>query len=218
MVEIMSYFKLSSTYLAVFDFGRAMGAFNMPSGAEVLSAVRDLNTVQRNEIVIGGLAVGYYGYERSTTNLDLLYEQSDESNLFARLNSAFQCVRRRPNGWHHFEHRATGLPLKLVPAGYAATNGPIPSPSELISKNGMVSLSGLIWLKIVSGRMKDTADIIELAKRRKLTSVASEIPQQYRQTLEHIVVQAARELDNDPNFNSAKGHRAKVPGMRKTRP
>ncbi len=78
----MPHFKLSPSYLSVFDFGRGMGALTMPSSADVLSAVRDLNMAQRKEIVVGGIAVGYYGYERSTTNLDLLYEPINEPELF----------------------------------------------------------------------------------------------------------------------------------------
>lgn len=220
----MPIFKLKQSYLSVFDFGRAMGASTMPNGADVLNALCDLSLAQRKEIVVGGIAVGYYGYERATTNIDLLYDPVDEPELFMRLDSTFQKILKSPNGWHHFVHRTTKLPLKLVPAGHSATYGPIPQLSELNCNKGIASLFGLVWLKLVSGRMKDDADLMEVAKSGQLSTMrklTAKLPPELQNRFSALLDRAELELRTDKgrieNADRAEEPSAKYGKLKKKR-
>jgi hypothetical protein len=202
---------LSRSQLATFDLGRAFGAVDTPSSEKLVITLSDVSKSLGSALVVGGMAVIHHGYERNTQDVDLLYSNHDEFELLRRLKKDFKVVSKAKSGWHHLEHRKTKVRLELIPEGGLGTYGFIPGPKTVGSDGGFVSLKGLIWLKLVAGRMQDLADIVILAKQRMkvLRRLKSELPQEFHERYEELLVQAQRELDTDPDPNSLIGGRVR---------
>src|SRR5262249_20745987 len=121
---------LTRSQRLTFDFARGAGAVNTPDGERIEATLQDLRTVQGPALIIGGLAVIHYGYERSTQDVDILYSQSD-GGILKRLRPHFKIVLKAKNGWHHLEHKTTGVRLELIPEGGLTTYGFIPGPATV---------------------------------------------------------------------------------------
>ncbi len=146
---------------------------------EVASHCHEL--FQRSKIahsICGGVAVCLHGYQRNTTDLDLIIKQSDgaavkqllvaEGYLWDEQNKEFQSP--------------SGVAVQFLIAGERAGKGSevsIPEPEgefnmEEIEGLSVVKLSRLIEMKIASGignlrrTHKDFADVVELIAIRKL--------------------------------------------------
>ena len=202
---------LSRSQLAVFDFGRAFGAVDTPSSQNLEHTFQDVSKALGSALVVGGMAVIHHGYERGTQDVDIIYFNHDEADILRRLKKEFKVVTKAKSGWHHLQHRKTKVRLELIPEGGLGTYGFIPSPKVLGSDGGFVSLRGLIWLKLIAGRMQDLADIVILAKQRMkvLRGVKRELPPEFHARYEELLVQAQRELDTDPDPNSLIGGRVR---------
>jgi hypothetical protein len=90
--------------------------------------------------------------------------------------------------------------LELIPEGGLTTYGFIPAPQTVGGENGFISLFGLAWMKLVSGRMKDDADVIEIAKSGQLAAMkklVSRLPEELQARYKEILVRAERELHTD---------------------
>ena len=190
---------LSPSHLSVFAFAKGCGFVTTPSPDDLMRTLADLRTVQGTALVIGGLAVGYHGWERVTHDIDILYADADGS-ILGRLKHDFKIVLKARNGWHHLEHRKTGVRLELIPEGGLTTYGFIPGPKLAGGENGFISLHGLVWLKLVSGRGKDLADVLELAKVKpvEMAAVRTRLPSDLVERFDGLLAQARRELENDP--------------------
>ena len=57
-----------------------------------------------------------------------------------------------------------------------------------------------MWLKLVSGRSKDHADIVEVAKARpnEVETLRDKLPPELRAKFAELLAQAAKEKKNDP--------------------
>jgi len=174
----------------------------VPSSKALSETLGDFKKVQGKALLAGGIAVIHYGYERSTSDIDALYAHID-GGILKRLDADFKVVLRAENGWHHLQHRKTGVRLELIPEGGLTTYGFIPGPKLAGGKNGIVSLSGLIWMKLVSGRSKDDADVIEVAKVRmaKVEACRAKIPAELHERFDALIARAKRELAFDPSRN-----------------
>ncbi|MCZ7648541.1 MAG: hypothetical protein M5U26_25325 [Planctomycetota bacterium] len=190
---------LSESHLATFDFNRAV-SMNMPSSQAMDEALADLREVQGDALLIGGLAVGYYGHERGTKDIDILYSNLD-GEILKRLSKHFKVVRNAPNGWHHLEHKKNGVRLELIPEGGLTTYGFIPSPYTVGGRDGFISLWGLVWLKMVSGRSQDMADLVNLAKKHldSMLALRDRLPSELHERFDEVCRQAKLELGSDPN-------------------
>jgi hypothetical protein len=191
---------LTRSQLATFDFSRAAGAVKTPSSADLQIALADLSPVLGPALVAGGLAVIHYGYERNTQDIDILYPNYDEADIVRRLKKDFKIVLKAESGWHHFEHRKTKVRLELIPEGGLTQYGFIPGPKIVGGENGFISLFGLVWMKLVSGRGKDDADLMEVAKSGNLTSMRKlngKLPPELRERYTAILDRAERELKTD---------------------
>jgi hypothetical protein len=93
----------------------------------------------------------------------------------------------------------------LIPEGGLTTYGFIPGPHLFSSDNGFLPLWGLVWLKLVSGRAKDDADVIELARRRfeDVAVTRQKIPSELYERFDALIARAKQEMANDPNNSEA---------------
>jgi hypothetical protein len=198
----MTLLTLTPSQLATFNFSRAAGAMNTPSSENLAATIADVSKVLGNALVAGGMAVIHYGYERNTQDIDILYANADEAEILRRLKKDFKLVLKANSGWHHFEHRKTKVRLELIPEGGLTQFGFIPGPKTVGGDDGFISLFGLVWMKLVSGRLKDDADIVEVAKSgqlSKMRQLTGKLPAELRERYATLLVRAQQELDNDPH-------------------
>ncbi len=194
----MELLQLTPVQFGIFDFARGI-ALTTPSSNDVQKVLEDLKPILGSAIVIGGLAVIHHGYVRATDDADILYAHADVT-IFKRLAEKFKVGKKAKNGWHKFEHKATKVRLELIPEGGLTTYGFIPGPHFFGSDNGFLPLWGVMWLKLVSGRAKDEADIIELAVRRleDVKATRSKLPPEFLERFDAMIVRAKAQIASDP--------------------
>ena len=119
-------------------------------------------------VIIGGLAVNHHGYMRFTADVDVLVSRRDAVALYRRL--------RAEPGWKRyaegFKNTLLDVGLDLCVEGERTAPGSteeFPDPADLrtlrVKPLPVLSLSELIALKVMSGRARDDADVVELLKR-----------------------------------------------------
>ena len=119
-------------------------------------------------VVIGGLAVNHHGYMRVTADVDILVSRRDAVPLYRRLRSE--------PGWKRyaegFKNTIVDVGLDICVEGERTAPGSteeFPDPGDLrtlpVKPLPVLSLSELIALKVMSGRARDDADVVELLKR-----------------------------------------------------
>ncbi|MGD0089978.1 MAG: hypothetical protein ABSE73_08665 [Planctomycetota bacterium] len=173
---------------------------NTPSSEDLKQTLEDFGKVQGSALVVGGMAVIHYGYERSTKDIDALYAYAD-SDILERLKPNFKLTRKSPIGWHHLEHRKTGVRLELIPEGVLGTYGFIPGPKAVGGENGFISLYGLVWLKLISWRLNDRADLDILAKARtsEFAALREKLHPEMLERFDEIIAGAKRDMEFDPH-------------------
>jgi len=139
----------------------------------------DLARLCRDEgvkpLVIAGLAVNHHGYMRVTADVDILVSREEAVPLYRRLKSE--------TGWKRdaegFKNTALGVGLDICVEGERTSPGSteeFPSPAELkkvgVRPLPVPALSELIALKVMSGRARDDADVVELLKRHPARATA----------------------------------------------
>ena len=194
----MELLELTPTQLRIFDFARTL-AMTAPSSNDLEKLLHDLKPVLGSALVIGGLAVIYHGYVRSTDDADILYAHAD-AGIFKRLSKHFKLIKKGRSGWHQFEHKATKLRLELIPEGGLTTYGFIPGPHFFGSDNGFLPLLGVMWLKLVSRRPKDEADIVELAVRRMgdVEATRAKLPGELVERFDALIALAKAQILTNP--------------------
>ncbi len=126
-------------------------------------------------VVIGGLAVNHHGYMRVTADVDILVSREDAVPLYRKL-------RAEPGWKRHAEgfkktYVDVGLDIRVEGEPTAPDSAEeFPSPAELrkvpIRPLPVPALSELIALKVMSGRARDDADVVELLKRHRARMTA----------------------------------------------
>lgn len=119
-------------------------------------------------VVIGGLAVNHHGYMRFTADVDVLVAREDAVPLYRRLKSETGW-RRHAGG---FKNTILGVSLDICVEGERTaprSEEVFPSPAALrtvpVRPLPVPALPELIALKVMSGRARDDADVVELLKR-----------------------------------------------------
>ena len=152
-------------------------------------------------LIVGGLAVQEYGYERVTIDVDIVVPDVLEAVEFltASITGPFYRV---PQTLDRVEDRRNGVVIDLLPAGRVLKDGckvPFPQPKSVAEKLQIVSLEELISLKLDSWsgapvrRHKDKTDVIELILRRKLPrdlAVAPAVRTLYTETWDALQAEA----------------------------
>ena len=169
------------------------------SAADVAAVIQDLLPGLGSAVIVGGLAVIHYGYERYTKDIDVLYAAND-TQILERFAAAFRVDRKTAHGgWQYLTHKKTGIAIELVPEGGLTTYGFIPGPRTVGHDESFISLPGLVWLKLVSGRSRDDTDVIELAKLRMpdVMAVRPQLPPELQPRFDELLARATRELTTD---------------------
>jgi len=121
-------------------------------------------------IVIGGLAVNHHGYMRVTADVDILVARGEVVALYRRLRSE--------PGWKRYSEgfKNTVLDIGLDVCVEGERTAPrsteeFPDPSALtvvdVGPLPVPALGELLALKVMSGRARDDADVVELLKRHR---------------------------------------------------
>jgi hypothetical protein len=121
-------------------------------------------------VVIGGLAVNHHGYMRVTADVDILVARGEAVALYRRLRSE--------PGWRRysagFKNTELGVGLDICVEGERTAPGSkeeFPDPAQLltvaVNPLPVPALSELLALKVMSGRARDDADVVELLKRHR---------------------------------------------------
>ena len=145
-------------------------------------------------LVIGGLAVNHHGYLRFTLDLDLLVSKED-APLF-----------------RGFKHTGLDVALDIYVEGEPTaprSAETFPAPADLrsvaVRPLPVPALSELIALKVMSGRARDDADVVELLKRhrRRIAPLQKAAArrlkmEESRQRLRALVARAREELGRRP--------------------
>ena len=155
-------------------------------------------------VIIGGLAVNHHGYMRLTADVDILVSRDDAVPLYRRLKSE--------TGWKRyaegFMNTALNVGVDVCVEGEKTSPRSaevFPSPADLrtvaVSPLPVPALSELVALKVMSGRVRDDADVVELLKRRpsrmKVVTVAAAKrlrTEEARGRLRGLLVRAEEEL------------------------
>lgn len=156
-------------------------------------------------VVGGGWAVWRHGYVgRVTQDVDIVLPSDQIENfLRAASVSGFEVLKQPEGRWPKLCHRETGIEVDVLPEGgqpgTAARPAPttIPHPKSMGAVRGTlkyISLPSLIELKLAAGRLRDEADVLELARENRdcLDAVRSHlaaIDPQYAGRFEELVGQ-----------------------------
>ena len=171
--------------------------------------VRALDQVLRacdcESVVGGGWAVWRHGYVGRVTqdiNIALPQDRLDEFLKVASV-SGFEILKQQPGRWPKLVHRESGIDVDILPEGGrpgtpsrpARTTIPHPKIMGAIrAELKYMSLSSLVEPKLAAGRLRDEADVLELARensdqldelRRHLKSVHP----RYAERFEELVAQ-----------------------------
>lgn len=151
--------------------------FHQHSGPvyDTLNTLRErLNHAQIEYVIIGAFALGCHGYERATNDVDICLRAVDIERFRQEfVGREYQAVEGRSR---RFEDPRTGVTFDLLVsgdlAGRVARNDQIrfPDPGDAVTLKGLptVPLARLVELKLVTWRLKDWADVIELMRRNHL--------------------------------------------------
>lgn len=121
-------------------------------------------------VVIGGLAVNHHGYMRVTADVDILVARGEVVALYRKLKSE--------PGWKRYSEgfKNTQLDVGLDICVEGERTAPrsteeFPAPAELavveVGPLPVPALGELLALKVMSGRARDDADVVELLKRHR---------------------------------------------------
>jgi hypothetical protein len=121
-------------------------------------------------LVIGGLAVNHHGYARFTADVDLLVSRAEVMALLRAFKQG-QGWRRHREG---FKNTILEVGVDICVEGDRTSphsTETFPAPGDLrsvfVRPLPVPQLSDLIALKVMSGRARDDADVVELLKRHR---------------------------------------------------
>jgi hypothetical protein len=177
--------------------------------------VRALDLVLRDcdceAVVGGGWAVWRHGFVgRVTQDIDIaLPNDVLDEFINAASVSGFEVVTQPEGRWPKLCHRETGIEVDILPEGgrpgTAARPAPttIPHPQVMGAVRGMLkysTLPSLVELKLAAGRLRDEADVVELARENRdrvdeLRRHLQVVHPQYAARFEELLAQ----LDDTPD-------------------
>jgi hypothetical protein len=162
-----------------------------------------LSACDCESVVGGGWAVWRHGYlGRVTQDIDIaLPANRVDDFLQAASVSGFELLAQPAGRWPKLRHRETAIEVDILPEGGrpGTTSRPapttIPHPKSMGAVRGTLkymSLPTLIELKLAAGRLRDEADVVELARenrerldeiRRHLAAVHSQYLSRFEELL-----------------------------------
>ena len=182
---------------------------------ETLRALRqEADAVGAPLLLVGGIAVIRHGYTRTTDDRDALVSYRHAPALAERL-SDHDDWDRVERGLYAFVYRPTGVEVDfLVSGGLMNLGSPyrFPEPEELETADRLegipvIGLHDLIYFKLLAGRMRDLADVMELCKRHLQEIDANKVfarleadDETMRDRFLEILGRAPQELENERRF------------------
>lgn len=143
-----------------------------------------INNFEITPVVVGGLAVQHFGYVRLTEDIDILISAVDYQKLVDEDRITFGRLKTKP-----------GLQVDVLVEGVDGNPHP-----DFIRDGGSSypTLPGIIYLKLISGRSKDSADVVELIKINMQDStlhdtVVNFLPVELHETFESLWNTAVKE-------------------------
>lgn len=188
----------------------ALGEFFMGEGKVNEALDRISSRLEMHGIpyaIVGGMAIYKYGYERSTSDVDLLVT----ADGLKRVHEKLEGLGYIPpfTGSKNLRDTDTGVKIEfLVTGGFPGDGKPkpvsFPDPdkcSHVIDGIRYVTLETLIELKLASGmsnllRAKDIGDAVELVKANKL---GEDFAQKLNPYVREKFLEICRAVQNDPN-------------------
>ena len=157
-------------------------------------------------VIGGGWAVWRHGYVgRVTQDVDIALPKTKvDEFLRAASVSGFEVLKQPEESWPKLLHRETGIEVDILPEGgrpgTASRPAPttIPHPKQMGAARGVlkyISLPSLIELKLAAGRLRDEADVLELARenrdrleevRQHLAAVHSQYAARFEELLQQL--------------------------------
>ena len=138
--------------------------------------VRDLTSANIDYAIIGGMALNAHGYQRNTTDVDVLV-RPDGLERFRRELEGRGYVTQFPGASKSFRNTQTGTSIEFRTTGEFPGDGKpkavaFPDPAATAVDVGgvkVVDLPTLVNLKLASGmtaphRLRDLADVQDLAR------------------------------------------------------
>jgi len=122
---------------------------------DVKDVIEFLKNLGIDPVVVGGLAVQHYGYERLTEDIDVLIDRES----YDQLVNTGEVYQGRLTAFSDFD-------VDVLTEGEENENNPDPSVVRLRNTN-LPTFEGLMYLKLNAGRLKDQSDIVELIKHKK---------------------------------------------------
>jgi hypothetical protein len=147
-------------------------------GRVVQALDRVLKACDCEAVVGGGWAVWRHGYVgRVTQDIDIaLPKDQVDDFLQAAAVSGFEVLTQPAGHWPKLRHRDTGIDVDVLPEGGRPGTADRPAPTTISHPSAMggvrgilkyMSLASLIELKLAAGRLRDEADIIEIARENR---------------------------------------------------
>src|SRR5262249_5042226 len=145
-------------------------------------------------VVGGGWAVWRHGYVgRVTRDVDIAIPQDRLDDFLKTASvSGFEVLKQPAGRWPKLTHKETGIDVDVLPEGGrpGTSSHPapttIPHPSEMGAVRGSLkymSLVRLVELKLAAGRLRDEADVLELARENpnQLAEIRQHLASSHRQ-------------------------------------
>jgi hypothetical protein len=162
-------------------------------------------------VIGGGWAVWRHGYiGRVTQDIDIVLP-SDRIDDFQRTASVsgFDVLSPPVGRWPRLIHRETMIQVDILPEGGRPGTPARPAPTKIGHPRTMgaalgtlhyITLQSLIELKLAAGRLRDEADVLELARenQERLDDVRSHLANVHKQYVERFEAIVAQ-LDDATN-------------------
>lgn len=138
-------------------------------------------------LIVGGLAVQLHGYSRFTEDIDILLSTEDYSTLLEDEKIKFGQLKIKP-----------GVQIDVLAEGKDGN----PNPEQVRDGESYYpTFEGLVYLKLISNRLKDRADIVELFKAKGLDEAYYSgtkvfLPKEMQEDLDTLWEEAKKEKDN----------------------
>jgi hypothetical protein len=169
-----------------------------------------LNACDCESVVGGGWAVWRHGYVgRVTQDIDIALPAARVNEfLQAASLSGFEKLGQPAGRWPKRRHRETGIEVDMLPEGGRPGTASNPAPTTIPHPESMgavrgtlkyMTLAALTELKLAAGRLRDEADVLELARENRdqideLKNHLAGVHPRYLDRFESIL----RQLDDAP--------------------
>lgn len=182
--------------------------------AEALLKV--VNKLKSNNIdyrLIGGLAVGVHSKPRSTSDVDFYISNKDVEKVKALFNKSSPL---EIGPWDGFTLVVDGFDIDFIYSNNSKRNL-MQEPAKVVNDLSFLSLSELIYSKIISGRLKDINDISSIVEhysgdfsllKKQIKKMISKYPEK------HMIEEMQENLDGAFQIGEVQKYRNSNSGVR----